>query len=233
MRRQTVVIHIVSIIFKYLCFHNAINILEQGGTDTVSIHAAGIVHAGIVAVAEFFICFPFSTASKRRRVCYSRNTGYRAGVCDGGDRIRRHIAIRASACAAERHHDRTLCTNFSIRNCEELDAGRCFNQPSRWYDDPRRACHHDIAAGFLGRQHTQANGSTEVQQRGANRCVHKAAVVDIFQHREQDIEYPCKNAQEQAERASDGQVCRCPKQFSRFMLQSIQQFIVCRAAKAS
>ena len=153
-RRQAVVIHIISIIFKHLCFHDAINILEQGGTDAVRIHAAGIVHAGIVAVAEFFIRFPFSTASKRRRVCYSRNTGYRAGVCDGGDRIRRHITIRASACAAERHHDRTLCTNFSIRNSKELDAGRSFNQPSRRYYDPRRASHHDIAAGFLGRQHT-------------------------------------------------------------------------------
>lgn len=76
-------------------------------------------------------------------------------------------------------------------------------------------------------------GSTEVQQRGANRCVHKAAVVDIFQHREQDIEYPCKNAQEQAERASDGQVRRCPKQFPRFMLQSIQQSLYVRAAETS
>ena len=154
MRRQAVIIHIVSIIFKHLCFHNAINILEQGGTDAVCIHAAGIVHTGIVAVAEFFIRFPFSTASKRRRVCHRRDTCDRAGVCDGGDRIRRHITIRASACAAERHHDRTLCTNFSIRNSKELDAGRSFNQPSRRYYDPRRASHHDIAAGFLGRQHT-------------------------------------------------------------------------------
>ena len=47
------------------------------------------------------------------------------------------------------------------------------------------------------------------------------------------ITIPCKNAQEQAERASDGQVRRCPKQFPRFMLQSIQQFIVCRAAETS
>ena len=46
-------------------------------------------------------------------------------------------------------------------------------------------------------------------------------------------DYGLENAQEQAERASDGQVRRCPKQFPRFMLQSIQQFIVCRAAETS
>ena len=224
MRRESIGVCLIGDVFKDLCVHNALHILQQGRADGICIDTACKVHRRIVTIAEFLIGFTLPAAGKGRCICYSRHPRHSARVGDGCNRTGCDVSLGAQRYAPGRHCGRTIIADFGFLNRKKLDAGRRLGKPAFGDVCPRRTGHHQVAGGPLRTEHPQANRTPQVEQRCAHRGINKTAVVDIFQDGENNVQDPCKDAQKQAERAAHGQVCFCSPQLPCFIFQRIQQF---------
>ena len=91
----------------------------------------------------------------------------------------------------------------------------------------------DAAGRFLRRQHADADKRAQTGQADARSCVDEAAVVDVLGQLPGQTGKPREDAQEDAQRAANGQVGGAAEQLLRLYLEGVQQVRITRPKESA
>ena len=76
------------------------------------------------------------------------------------------------------------------------------------------------------REQLQADCAAQVIEACPDSRVDEAAVIDVLNGGKKDVQHPCENPQEDAERAADGKIGVAAKKLPRLVLQGVQELCV-------
>ena len=230
-RGKPVLVLKIGVVLKYLCVHNPLHVLEEGRPDSVSIDAASKVHGGIVTIPKFLVCFPFPAPSKRRGVSDGHQPRNCARIGNDRDRFGGHVALGPRHGTSGRDKGRVIRSDFRLRHGIKLNAAVRPRQPSLRDDRASWASDNQVPRGLLCGEQLQSNGPAQVEKACSNRRVNEAAVVNVLNQREQDIQNPGVNAEKHTYRAAYRQIGGRPEQLPGLVLQSVKQLCVGRPSK--
>ena len=229
-RRQAVAVCLVCFVLPHNSGDDARH-LQQLCADGVGVASARLVHARQVSLAELLIRLAISAAHGRRSVGDADRGRQRRD--NSVNRPRGHIPIWSCLKRLDRHSGRAAASDGHVLQSDEalivarLHDEACVDRRTGVAGD------RDAAGRFLRCQHADADKRAQAGQADARGCVDEAAVVDVLGQLPGQTGKPREDAQEDAQRAANGQVDGAAEQLLRLYLEGVQQICIARPQESA